>query len=330
MKRVFKLIFLGVAVFIVAVFVMSFRDIPKNIVYGASFSKLHADELNLDWKATYGAILGDLGVKHIRLSAHWPMVEPNEGVYNFDELDYQMSEAAKHGADVILAVGWRLPGWPECHTPEWAENFSQQKRDEKIAGYMSMVVNRYKNAPNLRFWQVENEAFLRFATKYCGGGVEESSLDKEVALVRQLDPGHKIITTDSGEFGLWYKVRRYGDIFGTSVYLYIWHDVLGPMRYPITPGFFRFKENIVDLFSGVKPSILIELGAEPWLTKPIVETPISLQLDRMGIDKWNEVVDFARETGFGEQYLWGAEWWYYMKEKGNPEFWDAAKNLYNK
>jgi len=28
------------------------------------------------------------------------------------------------------------------------------------------------------------------------------------------------------------------------------------------------------------------------------------------------------KTNFDEQYLWGVEWWYYLREKGHPEIWN--------
>ncbi|MFA5841874.1 MAG: beta-galactosidase [Candidatus Paceibacterota bacterium] len=328
MKRAYKIIILLLIVSIAGIYLMSIRQVSEKIIYGVSFSKLHSDELNLDWKEVYAAILDELGVKHLRLSAHWFMVEPKKGEYNWNELDYQISEAQKRGADVILAIGRRLPGWPECHDPEWGINLDSKTKQDALLDYMETAVNRYKDAPNLRFWQVENEAFLSFATQYCNSA-DEVLLAKEIDLVKKLDPNHKILVTDSGEMGKWYQARRYGDIFGTSVYLYIWHDLLGPLRYPITPGFFRFKQNIIDLASGPKQTILIELGAEPWLMQPIVKAPISVQLDRMGLDKMKEVVKFNQKTGFSEQYLWGAEWWYYMKNNGHPEFWGFAKSIYD-
>jgi len=48
----------------------------------------------------------------------------------------------------------------------------------------------------------------------------------------------------------------------------------------------------------------------------------------MDIDRFRKNVAFARSTGLDEFYLWGGEWWYWMKTKNNrPEFWEEAKLL---
>lgn len=327
MKNILLSIIAIVCVCVAVLYAGSFRAVPLQITYGVSFSKLHAEELRLDWKETYHALLDDLGVRHLRLSAHWPMIEPRMGEYDFSAMDFQVAEATKRGATIILAIGLRTPGWPECHTPDWAINLSKQEREAKQLAYMTAVVNRYKDSTALQYWQVENEAFLHFATQYCDP-VDEAFLQKEIDLVHALDSKHKVLMTDSGEFGKWYKAYSYGDVFATSVYLYIWHHIFGPVRYPIAPGFFHFKENMVELFFGKKPMMLSELGAEPWLSKPIVDASLEEQLTRMDIAKFNEVIDFGAKTGFSEQYLWGVEWWYYMSRNGHPEFWNRAKELY--
>lgn len=326
MKKILTgiLVFFGSIGFLMLAFSYAHKE---RIEYGASFSKLHADELRLDWKEVYGAILGDLGVKHLRLSAHWTMIEPSDDEFHFDELDYQMKEAEAHGADVVLAVGRRTPGWPECHDPQWVKNFSIIERQEKQIQYMTEVVKRYRSAPNLKYWQVENEPFLYFAPDYCGE-FDESFFQRELSLVRELDSAHKVLVTDSGEFGRWYKAKKYGDVFGTSLYLYVWYEHLGFVRYPILPGFFRIKQYVTDMLAGKKETLLIELGSEPWLPRPIADTPIVEQLERMSFDRFKSIVRFASRTGFSRQYMWGAEWWYYMKENGHPEFWDFGKKLY--
>src|SRR3990167_8489909 len=184
-------------------------------VYGVSFSRFHSDELKLDWKKTYLAILDDLKVRRLRLTAHWPLTEPKDGIYNFSELDFQIKEAEKRNATVILAVGRRLPGWPECHTPDWAAKLPLDQQRVKLSEYIETVVNRYKKSPAIEYWQVENEMFLSFFSRsLCGqyGPWLEEFLDEEIALVRRLDSSHPIIITDSGEFGTWYNAYQRGDM----------------------------------------------------------------------------------------------------------------------
>ena len=146
--------------------------------------------------------------------------------------------------------------------------------------------------------------------------------------MRSLD-ARPILMTDSGEFGTWSGAYRRGDVFGTSIYLYVWPRSVGfPIRYPITPAFFRIKHNITKLLFGSKPSLVIELSTEPWLLQPIVDTPMEILLQRMGIDKFKNMISFSSKTGFDTFYLWGAEWWYWMKLNGHPEFWDEARELF--
>lgn len=297
--------------------------------YGVSFSRFHTDELGLDWRETYLALQNELGIKHFRFSAHWPITEPERNKYNFSELDFQISEAQKNGASVILAVGRRLPGWPECHEPDWAMLLSKKEKQEEIIEMIRTVVNRYKNSKAVKYWQVENEPFLTYFSRSACGPLDKEFLSREIDLIKELDPSKKIIITDSGEFGSWFQAYSKGDVFGTSMYLYVWPGSLGfPIRYPITPAFFRIKHNFVKLIIGKKPVMVIELSTEPWLLQPIIETPVEVQFDRMGIEKFNEMINFSSKTGFDTFYLWGAEWWYWLRQKGYPEHWERARELF--
>lgn len=327
---IFAQLFVGIWIFgalIFTVWILQRRDIPETIRYGVSFSKLHADELGLDWRETYLVLLDELGVRRVRLSAHWTMIEPMRDIYDFSALDFQMQNARERDVSVILALGKKAPGWPECHIPSWAGPLSWNEQKEEIRQYIGAVVNRYKDYPNLQYWQVENEPFLDFARHICGDPDEEF-IQEEILLVRTLDPSHEILLTDGGEFGTWYKARKYGDIFGSTLYLYVWTQKIGYWRYPINAAFFRAKLNIVEALFGEKRSILAELGLEPWLNSPIVEASLDEQLQRMSVARFDEIIALASETSFETQYLWGAEWWYYMKVNGHPEFWRRASALF--
>lgn len=325
-----KLLLLLIVVVAGLLYMLSIREIPTTINYGVSFSVLHSKELGLDWKPVYDAILDDLKVRKLRLSAHWPLIEPQQGTFNWTELDYQIKEAEKRNAKVVLAVGRRLPGWPECHEPDWAYSLSHEDKKTAVKALITAVMNRYKDSPAVAYWQVENEPFLTaYATYHCKDFLDENFLKEEVALIKSLDANTPVLVTDSGEVSLWYKAWRSGDAFGTSVYLYVWNHYVGAIRYPITPAFFRIKTSLLERIVGHKDSILIELSTEPWLLKPIIEASTDEQLTYMNLDRFNKIIEFAKKTGFEDQYLWGAEWWYYMNEKDHPEFWERAKEIYS-
>ena len=304
------------------------KPVPQEITYGMSFNTLYARELGLDWKETYDAILDDLRVRHLRLAAHWPMIEPQKDVYTFSEMDYQLARANEVGAKVILGVGRRLPRWPECHVPSWAKGLTWEEQQQEILDYMTLVVERYKGNDAITHWQVENEPFLEvFATEHCGV-LDEAFLEKEIALVRTLDPSRPILVTDSGNLGTWAGAFKHGDAFGTSVYIYFWTPELGQFRTVLPPWAYRIKENVMKLLYGDKQTFLIELSAEPWLLEPIIDTSLETQYSRMDIEKFEDILTYAKDTRYDLQYLWGAEWWYWLMQKGDSSFWDKGKELF--
>lgn len=316
------------AVLLFAVWLLARQPVPTQIIYGMSFNTPYARELGLNWRETYDAILDDLQVRHLRLAAHWPMIEPTANIYNFEELDYQVSRAEEVGATVILALGRRLPRWPECHVPNWARKLSVADQQQAQIRYMEQVVERYKHRPSVIMWQVENEPFLKmFAFEHCGE-LNVDFLDKEISLIKDLDPARQILVTDSGNLGTWRGAYTRGDVFGTSVYVHFWNPELGQFRTVLPPWAYRVKNNLMGVIYGQKPSLLIELSAEPWLLEPVTKVPLEVQFTRMNLEKFEDILNYAKNTRYETQYLWGAEWWYWLKLQGRTEMWDRGKLLY--
>ncbi len=327
-KKILVVLLGLVVTLVLVVFLLSQKEVPKKIIYGMSFNTMYARELGLDWKETYEAILIDLGVRHLRLAAHWPMVEPIDDVYNFAELDYQVKRAEEVNADVVFAVGRRLPRWPECHVPEWAQSLSQEERQKQVLDYVEVVINRYKSSKAIKYWQIENEPYLEvFAKDHCGE-FDEVFFEKEVALFRSLDNSRPFLVTDSGNLGTWAGPYKHGDAFGTSVYIHFWNPELGQFRTILPPWFYRAKEGVMSLLYGEKETMLIELSAEPWLLEPVTNVPIETQYSRMDVAKLNDILQYAKDTRYEKQYLWGAEWWYWLKEKGHPEMWEKGQEIF--
>ncbi len=311
-----------------ALWLLAQKPVPEQIIYGMSFNTPYARELGLDWRETYDAILDDLKVRHLRLAAHWPMIEPVANIYNFEELDYQIKRAEEKGATVVLAVGRRLPRWPECHVPKWARELSKAEQQSAQIRYMEQVVERYKNSSAVLMWQVENEPFLEvFAFEHCGE-LDVDFLDREVDIVRNLDPTRKILVTDSGNLGTWSGAYTRGDVFGTSVYVHFWNPELGQFRTVLPSSAYRIKSNLMGVLYAKKPTILIELSAEPWLLEPVAEVPLEVQFTRMNLEKFEDILEYAKDTRFDTQYLWGAEWWYWLKLQGHEEMWERGQRLF--
>ncbi len=299
----------------------------KSIIWGVDFSKMHAQNLGLDWKETYLALLGDLGVRYIKIGVDWDLIEPQRDTLSFGDLDWQMQKAQQYQAKVTLAIGMKTPRWPECHIPSWAISLSKEEQQQEILAMEKIVVERYKNSPQLLLWQVENEPFFNFGT--CPWQ-DDAFLKKEISLVRSLDPTHKILLTDSGEFSFWTKVAAYGDIVGTTMYRRVWFAPLARyFTYPFPPVFYWRKAQLIHwLFD--KEVIGAELQAEPWGPgKLLYDTPVSEQMKTMNLSQFKKNIEYAKESGLSTHYVWGAEWWYWMKTKqDNSSFWNEAQKLF--
>ena len=329
LKILLKIILAAVAI---AVLFLVYFNIPvkkpdKNAALGVTFSSRYAGDIQLNWKETYLAMLDDLKVRKIRIPIYWDLVEPKEGEYNFADIDWQLNEAQKRNAEIILVVGQKVPRWPECAIPEWAKN-DDQKRKTKLIDFISLAVNRYKNKhPEIKYWQVENEPFLPFGV--CPR-LDTDLLDWEIATVRNLDPTRQVLVTDSGELSFWIQAAKRGDIFGTTLYRTIWKKGIGYFDYPIGPRFFQFKYWLIKTFAHQEKAIVIELQAEPWISGWTTSQPLSEQFKSIDAEKLKSNVDYAQRVGFPEIYLWGVEWWYWLKVNQNhPELWETAKNLIN-
>ncbi len=300
------------------------------VSYGVTFTKNYAQyELGLDWQKTYLAILDDLKVDHIRLSAYWNVTQPAEGVYDYDDLDWQVSEASKRGVKIILAVGRRLPRWPECHDPSWIGGWEKDKIATSQLAFVRKTVERYKDNPNIIYWQVENEPYL--GTFGICPPLDKANFKNEIKLVKELT-GKPILITDSGELSTWIPAARSGgDLLGTTMYRVVYDKRFGYFSWFLPPSTYYFKAQLVKALTGIDKIIVAELQTESWHPENTTLAKISQkEIDKsLSVEKFKNNIEYARQAGFSEIYLWGPEWWYYMKTvKGNAGYWDEAKNLW--
>ena len=334
LKRILKIVLVFVVIFVVTVGIYFFVEKPpvaEKIIWGVNFSQKHAQNLGLDWRQTYLAILDDLKVKNMKLLTHWDLLEPAKNQYYFDDLDWQISEAEKRNINLILVVGMKTGRWPECHIPAFAQNLSKEEQQREILELLENVVPRYRESKAIARWQVENEPFFAFGN--CPWQDKEF-VKRETELVKLLDLKKRpIIVSDSGELSFWLKAARLGDVVGTTMYRKLWSKEFKTyISFPLPSAFYWKKAQLINKLFG-KKVIVVELQAEPWGEKLLYDSPLEEQKKTMNLNQFRKNIEFARSTGFDEFYLWGAEWWYWLEENFSEDedalIWKEATTLFS-
>lgn len=325
---VLRRVLISLCIIFALFFVFFFIGLPhktQSVVWGVNFSQKHSSLLGLDWKKNYLAIVDELKPQRLKLIAHWDIIEPKKEQFSFEDLDWQLEEAGKRGIKVLLVVGMKTPRWPECHIPAWAAMRSKKEQERYILKMLETVVGRYKNSTVIWGWQVENEPFLSFGD--CPWQ-DNDFLKEEIALLRLHDPDRPVVLSGSGEWSSWIREARLADVVATTLYRKVWIPEIGRyVSYPFPPTLYARKKFLIEKFFHTRV-IIGELQAEPWGRILLYDLPLTEQIRTMDENQFRGALTFARKTNFDEIYLWGAEWWYWMKEKqGNDFFWDEAARV---
>ena len=301
----------------------------EEIFWGVNFSPKQAEYLGLDWRETYSALIDELGPKKIKIMSHWDLVEPGQGEYDFENLDWQIEKAERSGAGILLVLGMKTGRWPECHIPKWAKNLDSAEQQEEMLKLIEKIVLRYKDRASVRAWQVENEPLFPFG-QCPDWWPDKDFLKEEIALVKSLDPERPVIISDSGEFSFWIRAARLGDIVSPTLHRRVWSKELKAYvtHYWFRPVYYWRRAQIIKKFFD-KEVIVGELQAEPWCPEGIRDCHWEEQAKTMDLQKFKDNLQFVRKTGLNQVYLWGAEYWYWLKEKQNrPELWREAQKLF--
>jgi len=309
-------------------YVASTRDKPLKL--GVTFVPDYARALGLDAEETMEALTRDLGVRHFRLTSYWNKIEKEQGTYDFSELDWQFEKAEAVNAKVTLSIGMRQPRWPECHEPDWVKNLSIDERQQHLHTFLSKVIDRYKHSSSLTSYQLENEALLKSFGE-CPDTTRKY-LQEEFDLVKKLDSKHPIIMSKSNNFPSLSLGKPRPDIVGMSVYRKVWNTNIynGYFTYPMPSWYYAAIAGWQKIWTG-KDTILHEMQMEPYPPSGtfVADASLEEQDKSMSARDFAPRVEFAKQTGMREIYLWGAEWWYYrLVELDDPGVWDEAKKTF--
>jgi hypothetical protein len=297
----------------------------KDLQIGATFSETYAKSFGLDEREVYLAALDDLDIQHIRLPIYWNEIETGRDEYFFDDLDWYFDEAEKRDVSITPVVGQKVPRWPECYHPDWSIELSDEDFEKEILEFIEIVVMRYKDRPSLKRWQVENEVFFPFGE--CPHLIKSLEGD-ERRLIESLDAQTPIQLTVSGEQSLYLFRALNADVLGASMYRHAKTAAGAEIIFPHPPIFYRLQSMLSSLV-GTR-AIISELQMEPWGLHMYLENDdYRAAYNSFNTADMQEQFSFAKRTGMPEIYLWGIEWWYELKMKGNDALWETGRQIIN-
>jgi hypothetical protein len=232
----------------------------------------------------------------------------------------------------MLSVGYKQPRWPEWYAPTWAADLPVERMRERILRLVEAEVMHARRSPSIAMWQVENEPYRNYGH---GGDRRVLSADflaQEIELVRRLDHRPTLLS-DSGELSASLPALSLpADRFGTTLYRQRWFPAIGFWQHPLPAWSYLAKDRLARTLLGRDgETIIVELQAEAWFeaSAGLTDIPPDTQKREFPPDLLlGSNVEYARRTHAPEVYLWGVEWWYWMRERGHPEYVDAARQVF--
>jgi hypothetical protein len=321
---------------------------------GVTFSRRQAEYLGLPWQKTFSDVL-DLAPTVVRLGAYWDEIERKRDVFDFSTLDWQLARLPAENYRVVLTVGMKAPRWPEYYLPSWLMRETKIGQRGTISDdllvraealrFVEAVVTRYRDNPNIAYWQVENEPLDPSGPRQWKIGADFAA--QEVALVRSLDRLQRPIIMSMfvdtppplASLPPWraHDERRARTLLDMA-------DILGLDVYP-SRGIRFFGRDLYVNWSGwawERPAVslrqialqqgkdawIMEAQAEPWEPSRLVYLEDS---QSRSVQPSTAASTFGRlsDGGFGTILLWGAEHWYMRQERHDDKTWlDTLRPLF--
>lgn len=211
--------------------------------------------------------------------------------------------------------------------PDWAMTQPKSQWEPELKTFMTAVINRYKDNSQLESYQLENEYFLTVFGE-CKD-FDRNRLVSEFNLVKQLDPGHKLVISMSNNAIGTPIGQPVPDEWAISVYKRVWDKTVTKryFEYPIPAWYYAFRAGFTEITRGHN-SFIHELQTEAWpaADQGIKDATIAEQNKSLDAARLEDRIKYGEATGMREVSLWGVEWWYWRKTiKNDPSLWNVGK-----
>lgn len=281
------------------------------MLIGTTFSNLYTKQLGLDVEETFQELL-QLKFDVVRLCCYWNEVQPDEKTFDYSALKKLLDQCEKNNLVVVMTIGMKAPRWPEFYLPKWIA-FDHPDFTKFLFQFIERTITELKFYSCIKYWQVENEPLDPSGPDHKIISLE--LLQKEIELVKKLDPDREIILTAWGnelvKRNCIPQLNQSADIVGLDLYYKVPTVKLLNKTFYVGPN--DSSQRMIDhLTCTTKPVWIMELQAEPWeknVVIPKIKEPQSMN-DR--ILQFN--FDNARELNPQAILFWGFEYWIWRKK----------------
>jgi beta-galactosidase GanA len=323
---------------------------------GISFRPLQAEAFGLEVRPTLQALL-NFPFQVIRLGAYWNRMEPTAGVFQFDELDWQIEAAEAAGKQIILCVGpLKTFGYPEFFVP--AHYLRQPFPEHKLVTpsqypdllqatteFINKLVERYKDHKAITTWQLEHDAVDPLGVEH-SWRLSADFVEMEAQAIRKADPSRPMMmngflpTSLPVRLNQWWQTRDQGDSLAVAQRL---ADMVGIDFYPRhaliplgtralyldgsqSPSHRARRKQLLEQVVASHQKVLVTEGqAEPWEAVTVPANPLNQAmyscLPEHVIINFNNCVDwFGEEMPLHAYLFWGAEYWMLRKKSMDSSY----------
>jgi len=330
---------------------------------GISFRPPQVAALGLDMRTTLQSLLG-YPFQLIRFGAYWNRIEPEPGIFNTGELDWQIDAAERAGKQIILCIGpLKTFSYPEFFVP--AHRLRQPFPEHtliKPSAYPSLLtaatefitrlVERYKHRQGIVAWQLEHEAVDPLGVEH-SWRLDVAFVEKEVEALRKADPSRPVMmngflpTSLPVRLSQWWRTRDQGDSLTVAQQL---ADIVGIDYYPrhalMTIGSRtlyldgskrpwqqgRRKQLFARTRTHGQKLMVAEGQAEPWETVTTPPNPSGQGmyscLPEQIIINYNTCMRWSQpEVPLYAYLFWGAEYWMLRKQHADSSYLQAFARI---
>jgi hypothetical protein len=330
---------------------------------GISFRPPQAIALGLDVRTTLQTLL-TYPFQLIRLGAYWNRIEPEPGMFDTDELDWQIDAAERAGKQIILCVGpLKTFSYPEFFVP--AHHLSHPLREHSLikpseypsllaaaTEFITRLVERYKDRKGIVAWQLEHEAVDPLGVEH-SWRLDLSFVKQEITVLRRADPTRQVMmngflpTSLPVRLSQWWRTRDQGDSLAAAQRM---ADIVGIDYYPRhalmhvgtktlyldgskRPWQQQKRKRLFSQTHTYRQKLMVAEGqAEPWETVTTPPNPpghgMYSCLPERVIVNYNTCMRWSQQAQPLYSYLfWGAEYWMLRKQSADLSYLQAFARI---